>query len=191
MRDVSAALRRASASAHAAGERGEYRHVQAGNRDEVRDAGFAEHAPLRFRNRALIADRKRDQHALVRRRRQCARDALADALARALHVIVRATGEGADADVGRIVAHIAGGAQVVLEQPRLEIEPVRVDVAVRPLETHRQRPALSGVNDRRMRGVSLARCARRIPRERDATRDDGARRDDAARSRRRSAIRYP
>src|SRR6185312_16124383 len=107
------------------------------------DARAIEHAPLRLGNRALVADRECGQYASVRRLRQWRRDARANALACTLHVVAGASGKAVDPEVRRIVPNVAGCAKVVLEQPRLEVEAVRIDVAVRPLEPKRQGPALA------------------------------------------------
>ena len=57
----------------AAGEGREHRDVQSGDADQVGDAGAVEHRPLRLGNRALIADRKRHDHAGVRAHRPAPR----------------------------------------------------------------------------------------------------------------------
>ncbi len=127
----------------AAGKRGEDRHVQPRNADEVRDARAIEHAPLRLGNRALLADRQRDDHARVGRVRKRREDARAHALARALDVVRRAPGERIEQRIAIAASDVAGGAQAALEHPRLDVEPVRVDRAVRPLQSHDEAPALA------------------------------------------------
>ena len=62
---------------------------------------------------------------------------------------------------------VARGAHVVLQQPRLEIEAARIDVAVRALQAHAQRPALAGVQRRHDRIVVVASMPCE-PGERDA-----------------------
>ena len=131
---MSRTLRRASANASAAGEGREHRDVQAGDADEMRDAGAVEHGPLRFGNRALVADRERHDHAGVRRAAQRAqRCASRTRFARALHVVAERPGERVDALVVARATHITGRAQVVLQQPRFEVEAAGIDVAVRAL----------------------------------------------------------
>ncbi len=133
-----------------AGKRGEDGDVQSRDRHQVPDPGAVEHRPLRLGDRPLVADRERDDHAGIRRVGQRASDAVAHVFARALHIVARTTGEGVAARVGGIAAHIARRAQPLLQQPRLEIEAAGIDVAVRSLQAHRQRPPLAGAHDRRI-----------------------------------------
>jgi hypothetical protein len=76
----------------AAGERGEHRHVEARDADEVSNPGPVEDAPLRLGDGALIADGERDDHARVRRVGQRRDNALPDRFARAEHDIRHSPG---------------------------------------------------------------------------------------------------
>ena len=138
------------------------------------DAGAVEHEPLRFGNRTLIADRQRDQHTGVGGVGQRSTDALADRLSRPLHVVARAPGKrcrpGAFAGMR---PHVAGGAQIALEQPRFEVESAGVDVAVRAAQPHDEPPALTRAELRRGGSVSFAAALAR-PRERDPSRHHGS-----------------
>ena len=71
--------------------------------------------------------------------------------------------------------HVAGGAQVLLQQPRFEIEAPGVDVAMRTLEPHRQFPALAGMQQRNLlQWWFVAAVPRFHPCESDAGRNRGA-----------------
>ncbi len=128
----------------------------------MRDAGAIEDTPLRLRNGALVPDCERRHYTGIAFIRQCAGDPGPNRLSRALHVIAEAARKRRQPDIGRQVANISGRAQVALEQPCLEIEAVRIDVAVRPFQSDRQRPAFARMHDRcdaRCRLSSRARCA--------------------------------
>src|SRR4029078_11903154 len=174
----------ASEQRAAAGERGEHRHVQPRDRYEVRDARATEHCPLRLRDGTLIPDGERSDHARVTGSWQCTRDTHPYPLSRALDMVAGAPRDRVHPDVGPRIADIAGGTKVSFEQPRLEIESGRIDTAVRPFQPHGQSPAFAGVNDRRRRSVAPSAdkkriaIARREPRKRDPSRNDGARRID-------------
>jgi hypothetical protein len=157
-----------------AGERREHGDVQARDRDQVRDARPVEYRPLRFRDGALIANGKRDQNAAIRRLGQCAADPLAHTLAGPLNTIAGAPGERDNARVVRVVAHVTRGPQIVLEEPRFEVEAMRIDIAVRTLETRGERPSLAGMHRWRRCGRFVAARTEHVPRERDAMRNDRA-----------------
>ncbi len=70
-------------------------------------------------------------------------DARAHALARSLDVVRCAPGERIEQRVALAASDVAGGAQAALEHPRLDVEPVRVDRAVRTLESNDEAPALA------------------------------------------------
>ena len=137
----------------------------------MRHAGAVEHEPLRLGDRALVADGERDQHARVRRAGERGDDARAHRLTRALDEVGRTPDERRQPLVGAAVAHVAGGAQIVLEQPRFEVEAGRIDVAVRPLQPHVQLPAFARVNLRNGAG-RFTLCARREPGKRQSAGHD-------------------
>ena len=82
------------------------------------------------------------------------------------------------APIALVVAHIAGGAQIVGQQPRFDVEAMRVDGSVRALQPDRDRPALAGVQHRHVD----RRCADReaaVPGKRHTGRHAGFGREDA------------
>ncbi len=162
----------------AAGERREHRDVQPRDADQVRDAGAVEHAPLRLRHRALLADRERDDDAGVGCVRQRRENPPANAGARPLHVIRCAPGEDVDPRIPTAVAHVAGGPQPALEHPRLDIEAVRIDGTVRTLQPDHEAPALAGGDFGRRVAGTLAPPLR-IPGQRQPFGDDRSRGFDA------------
>jgi len=68
-------------------------------------------------------------------------DGVTHALAQSVDRIARRFGDQARR---RCVAHIAGGANALLEQLELVVEAVRIQVAMRPAQPHRESPALAG-----------------------------------------------
>jgi hypothetical protein len=64
-----------------------------------------------------------------------------------LHVIARPARERGTPRVAGSVAHVSRRAEAVLEQPRLDVEAVRIDGSVRTFETHDEPPALAGSED--------------------------------------------
>ena len=91
-------------------------------------------------DRALVADRQRRQHAGGAAIVDVRVDRIANALAQALD---RITGAGVD-QRRRRVAHVAGGADALLEERELVVEAVRIEIAVRLTQPHREAPALTG-----------------------------------------------
>src|SRR2546430_1325762 len=73
-----------------------------------------------------------------------------DRFAQSSDIVARPSRERIEPPVALAVAHVAGCAKLVLEQPRLDIEAVRIDCAVRALETHRERPALAAMQLRKV-----------------------------------------
>ena len=120
--------------------------VQPADADQVAGAGAVEDVPLPVVEAGLVADRERDEHGGVRCAGKGSRDAVADALACALHVVERAPGECVDADIGLTDADVARRAHVAFEEPGLEVESPGIDVAVRPPQADRQVPALACTN---------------------------------------------
>ena len=60
------------------------------------------------------------------------------------HDIRGAAGESVHPPVALVGAHVARRAEAVLEQPRLDVEAMRVDRAVRSLQADDELPALAG-----------------------------------------------
>ena len=63
----------------------------------MRDAGAVEHQPLRFGDRTLIADCKRDEHAGIRPAVERRHDSRPNRFARTLDIVVRPPDERIDA----------------------------------------------------------------------------------------------
>jgi len=122
--------------------------MQTGNAHQVDDAGAQKHLPILRRNRAIVADHQCQQHAPITRVAQHLAEALADLLAQVLDQVSRTVDQSLQPDVIRTVAHIAGGADVTLQRPGLEVETVRIVAAVRLFQPYRQPPALAGVEFR-------------------------------------------
>ena len=119
--------------------------MQSGNADQVANAGAIKELPLLVGNGAFVADRQRGDHTSVGPTLERVQDAHANQLARPRNTVCRSAGEGVDPTVALAVAHVTGGAQLVLKQPRLDVEAVWIDRAVRTFQAHRQVPALAGV----------------------------------------------
>src|SRR6185369_3362326 len=100
-------------------------------------------------------------------------DSRAHAFARPLHVIRCAPGKGIESRIAIGTAHVTAGAQAALEHPRFDIEPVRIDRAVRPFEANDKTPALTGGDRRNVIGRAIL-AQLRIPRERHPRGNNGA-----------------
>ena len=104
------------------------------------DPGVAEQVPIRAVDGRLIADRQRRQNACDAAVRHVCVNRITDRLARAFD---RKSGVALQT-LRRPVAHVARGADAEFEQVQLVVESVRIDVAVRAAQPHRERPALPG-----------------------------------------------
>ena len=190
-RDVSARKASRDAERDAAGEHREHRDVQAADADQVADAGAVEHRPRALVDARLVADRERDQHrARDARRRARACAFVANRFARALDVVERRARERIDAPVRLVRPHVTGGAQVALEQPRFEIEPAAVRVAVRATQPHVQRPAFRRADRGHLDAAFGVRPAD-VPGQRDPSRHARARRHNPLDAQARSDARDP
>jgi hypothetical protein len=124
------------------------------------NASAREGLPLLRRDRPLIADRQRRQHAGVRLLRQRAQNAIAQMFARALHPVLRLMRQRIDAPRAAFRAHRAHRANVAFEQPRFVIEAVRIGAAMRAPQAHRKAPAFAGFDLRYRSALGLpARAA--------------------------------
>src|ERR1700693_3742244 len=110
--------------------------MQSGDRDQVTDAGAVEQLPLLVGNSALVSDRQGGDDSRIAAALERPQDPRAYRLAGARDIVGGARGECIDAVIVIIRAHIAGRPKLVLKQPRLDVEAVRVDGAVRSLEPH-------------------------------------------------------
>jgi hypothetical protein len=81
-----------------------------------------------------------DDHAGIRRSRQRVEDARER---RSCMLDVSMTFDEGAVAIRRIVTHVTGRAEAVLEQPCLDVEAVRVHGAVRALEPDNEPPALA------------------------------------------------
>src|SRR3984893_13487328 len=120
--------------------------MQSGDRNQVADAGAVEQLPLLVGNRALVSDRQSGDDSRVAATLERSQDPRAYRLAGARNIVGGARGECIDAVIVIVRAHVAGGAKFVLKQPRLDVEAMRIDGAMRPLEPHGEGPALAGVD---------------------------------------------
>src|SRR5712671_1141226 len=119
--------------------------MQSRDAHEVRDAGAVEELPLFRRNGALVADRERRENSGRRRRAEHAQEAIPNRLARCFYQVEEVVAR-AEPPLLAALADVAGGADAALEEPGLVIEAVRVDVAVRAAQAHREQPALAGMH---------------------------------------------
>src|SRR5215813_10382616 len=138
------------------------------------DSRAIERPPLLVWNRPLVPDRQRRDYTRVRSSPERGEDSIANRLAQPFDIVAWPARERIDAPVCIGFPHIPGRSQIVLEQPGLEIETVRIDRSVRALQAHDKLPALAGM---RLRGLALCvavavlRC---VPCERDPRRYDRA-----------------
>jgi hypothetical protein len=70
---------------------------------------------------------------------------VADAFSQKLHTIQRAISETQPALLSAL-AHVAGGADAALEEPRFIVEAMGIHIAVRPSQPHGEEPALAGMD---------------------------------------------
>ena len=141
----------------------------------MRHCGGVEQRPIGLCNRALVAQRERDEHTCVRLVCQRLAHAFANAVAQLVDVINRASCIRGETTIRLVAAHAAGGAQLVFQQPCFNIETVWVGVTVWPLETHGELPALACMQ--RWQRLALQFFdARFVPTERDSRRHRGERR---------------
>src|SRR5215470_4664136 len=136
------------------------------------DPRAIEHPPLLVWNRPLVPDRQRRDYTRVRSSPERGEDSVANRLAQPFNIVAWPARERIDAPVCIGFPDIPGRSQIVLEQPGLEIETVRIDRAVRALQAHDKLPALAGM---RLRGLALyvaVAVLRCVPCERDSRRHD-------------------
>ena len=136
-------------------------------------AGAVEHLPLRTRNRALVADGQRDQHAeigCIGHRRE---KAAADHIARPLHHVARLHHKSIETQRLATTHDAAGRPDIALKQPGFVIEAVRIGVSMRAFKPHGKAPALAWTY--RLRHIPLTSLIQiipaAIPRQHDVTRN--------------------
>jgi hypothetical protein len=160
------------------GEPGEHRDVEPRDRHQVCDAGGSKDVPVGAVDRVLVARDQRCDHAGQATIGHPLQDRIAHRFARPLEGIAPAPADTLGACCTG--AHIAAGLHALLPQAQLVVEAVRIEIAVRRLEAHRQAPALARTH-RAGRGGALGaqrivgRAAPEIgvvgiPAERDALR---------------------
>ncbi len=140
----------------------DHRDVQPGNAHQVRDAGAVEELPLLVRDGTLVADRERGKDSGGRRRAERCKETVAHDFSRLLDAIHR-TVSLSELALPAAVAHVTGRTYAALEQPRLVVEPVRIDETVRPPQAQRQEPALARMDRAREHGRRLFPRARPVP----------------------------
>lgn len=136
--------------------------------DQVADAGAGEYFPVGLADVALVAYHQRNDDTGIGLAGQRPLDAPAQPAAATLHDRCKAGNKGGQPPVRaarrRIAAHAAGGPQVLLQQPSLIVETVRVGIAMRPLEAQRELPAFARPQRRRLRAARLGIPGQRQPR---------------------------
>jgi hypothetical protein len=104
-----------------------------------------EHFPIGCADGALLADRQRNDDSRMRRLRQRGQDFSLQMGAQALHRVRQAGRETVQQACRRrgAGAYGAGGADAAFQQPQFVIEAIRIGIAMRALEPHRETPALA------------------------------------------------
>ena len=145
--------------------------MQAGNTHQMCRSGAIEGRPEVAMNRLLITDHQRHQDASPRVAlgRQHSSERGAHLMTQTLDDIGW-TPDHPVHPLRRILAHVAGGPDVAFEQPGFVIEAVGIGVAVRPLEAHRQLPALAGAQWRTLENFAVAPPL--VPRQHDSSGND-------------------
>lgn len=146
----------------------------------MRHAGGAEHVPVGALDRRLVARHERRDHARLARIGHAREDRVAHRLARALDRMPPGRREALRRRIARAGADVAGGLHVLLPEPELLVEAVRIETPVRRLEPHREAPALARMQRRGRAGFGLAVGGLvAVPGERDARRHARRRRPGA------------
>jgi hypothetical protein len=127
------------------GEPGEHRDVQPGDRHQVGHARGAEHVPAGAVDGALVAGDQRGDHAGLVAVGHAREHGVAHGFPGALDGVPPCRCEQGGRRVACAGAHVAAGMQALLPHPQFAVEAVRVAVAVRRLEPHREAPALAGM----------------------------------------------
>ena len=112
--------------------------MQAADAHEVGHPGDAEQLPSLTVDGSLVTHRQCRQHARSRGVGHAQQDRVSPVLAQPLQRV----GCG-DLQPLRARAHVAGGSQVLLKEPALEVKAVRIDGAVRAFQAHRQAPTVT------------------------------------------------
>src|SRR5690349_5868897 len=107
----------------------------------MRDAGTIKELPFLPRDGALVADRERGKDAFGRRGPEHGEKSVSDRLTRELDVVQKIISEAQKLRIPG--THVPGGPDTPLEEPRLVIEAMRIDDAVRAAQAHGERPALA------------------------------------------------
>ncbi len=157
------------------GQPGEHGDVQPGDRHQVGHAGGAEHVPVVAGDRVLVARHQRRDDAGGLRVGDARQDGVAHRLPGALDRVAPAGAEALRRRVVAAGAHVAGGLHALLPQPQLEVEAVRIDVAVRRPQPHGEAPAVAGaqIGQRPLRldQAFVGEGGGRVPAERQPGRD--------------------
>ena len=110
----------------------------------MRHTRRAKNIPVGALNGVLITDHQSSHHTGQLPVLNALKNRFAHRLARALYGVFPAAGEPRRRRIVRPGTHIAGGLNTLLPQPELVVKTVRVAVAMRGLEPHRNLPALTG-----------------------------------------------
>jgi hypothetical protein len=131
----------------------------------VPDAGAPEDVPIRGGDGVLVADRQRHEDAAQPSLAEVLEHRRADLAAPAVQRIGPAVDPRGESFRRPRGADVAGGAQVPLQRPRLEVVGMRIGERARPLQARREAPALAGDDLRRTSRIACPAIA--IPGERD------------------------
>ena len=137
--------------------------MQARDAHEVRHARDPKHLPRAAVNRRLIAHHQGGQHTGHGLGQAPIQQPLAHALTRPLQGVPPGLRQPLGRWVIRPLAHIAGGADALLPQPKLVVKAVRVDVAMRRLQAHAQAPTLARPHLLRLHGNRTVFGRRAVP----------------------------
>ena len=117
--------------------------VQTRNTDQVRHPGSPKKRPLLLVQRGLVAHYQRGYQRRLARLGHCRKNALAQALAPALHRVSQRDLQALRRRITRAGAHIAGGLHPLLPEPQFIVKALKIEAAVRGFDAHRHTPALA------------------------------------------------
>ena len=126
--------------------------MQARNRHQVRHTGGSKDIPVGTLNGVLIPHHQGGNQAGLLPICHLRLNAFAHLLACALHRVLPGGGQALGGQVFGSGAHIARGLDALLPRPQLVVKAVRIAVAMRGLQAHRELPALARLQ---RRGLAL------------------------------------
>lgn len=160
------------------GKPGEHGDVQPRDRHQVGHAGGAEHIPVAAVDGALVAGHECGDDAGLPRVGHALEHRIAHRLPRTLDRMQPCGLQACRRGIAGAGSHIAAGMHALLPEPQFAVEAVRIEIAVRRLEPHREAPALARMQRGRVagggtafRGAPPERAVLAVPAERDARRN--------------------